>query len=273
LSDKKLVVYGDSFAAPLLNNNNYISWVDILSNKLLLPTYNKAIAGSSIEYSIGLFSEDVKSNYLKSNDIIIFIITSPGRLHLNYQLTKPHTASNFIRNIKLKDTWYNSNVNYINWYLTNRDENIININTVAYLHMLSAYARNNPNSTVLVLSMNRINNFIGLNIDNFLVPDITLWDISENEFGKGITFRNLTPASYGRDPRYNHLSIPNLEILADLLYESLTIKTINNFSYKKFKSNILTRKIRSLEDINYYVDNKILYGIDYFRRVFAQNTL
>ena len=75
-------VYGDSFAAP---SPEFDSWADILGQQLSLPVINKAINGSSTEYAIKNLCVDIKHNLINDDDIIIFVVSTPGRLHLEIQ--------------------------------------------------------------------------------------------------------------------------------------------------------------------------------------------
>ena len=59
------------------------------------------------------------------------------------------------------------------------------------------------------------------------------------------------------DPRANHLTIPNLEILAELVYETITTKSIEHFTMDKFKTNLI-KKITSTEQYLEYVNQGYL---------------
>lgn len=70
----KIAVFGDSFACRIPYNKTP-SWVDLLS--MQHDVTNFAEQGSSLFYSLRLFLES-QSNF----DKVIFVITTPGRLHL-----------------------------------------------------------------------------------------------------------------------------------------------------------------------------------------------
>jgi hypothetical protein len=63
---KKLIVYGDSYVQE--QQDKSLSWISLLANKLDLPIINRAIGGSSVEYSIKSFVKD------KISKIILVLI-------------------------------------------------------------------------------------------------------------------------------------------------------------------------------------------------------
>jgi hypothetical protein len=263
LSSKKLIVYGDSYAEEVLQNP--ISWTSQLATKLNLTMLNRATSGSSIEYSIKYFIEDKLSNIISSDDIIIFIFTALGRLHLKYQIKHPRTASAFaagrfgINYFPNYISYYKQYEKYINWFQKNKDENIFKINASSYFHMLNNYARSNPNNTFIILSVDTLLHPIDIPLlDNFLIPNINLRKISNNEFSSGIDFqsfiRHLTI-----DVRHNHLTIPNSAILAELLYKVIINNDPTILTYDKFLQNILDINIKSKKDYLHYIEKEIVY--------------
>lgn len=265
LNNKKLLVYGDSYAQKIYPYApDYKSWSQVLADKLGLELINNAIGGSSIEYSIKCFIRDKISNVISPNDIIIFIITSMGRLHLKYQNDNPGTASSFkyekfTSNYPVEHiNFYKKNKNFIKWYISNKDEVMDNINTSAYIHMLNSYARSNPDNTILVFSMNNIIHPVEVpSLSNFILPNINLFTISNNEFCKDIDFSSWVRLIVS-DPRPNHFCIPNSDIFANLAYEAICNKDPSIFTYDKFLQNILDKNIESKKDIFYFMDKKLI---------------
>jgi hypothetical protein len=264
---KKLVVYGDSFAENKPVNDFTIGWSILLAAKLKLPYINNAIGGSSIEYSIKKFTHDKLSNKLSADDIIIFVFSNPGRHHLNYQTKKPNSAATFSSGTRcwkdpLDEKYYHANEYHIRWYEANKDEDIFKINASAYIHMLNNYARNNPSSIFVILNMNTLYHPIDVPIlDNFLISNISLLKISNNEFVPGIDIRSFKRKTI-TDPRLSHLTIPNMYILADLLYKVILNKDTSIITYDSFLKNILDKNILSQEDYCYLIDRNLLYNTE-----------
>lgn len=269
----KLFIYGDSFAAysDFRKSENYVSWVTLLANRLqVTDILNRAMSGSSIEFSMRNFISDVLNNLIKKEDIIIFIISSQGRIHTVYQNECPVTASQFLRVNTFENdyldipkdrlSYFKNNKIFIDWYLKNRDEYLININTAAYIHMLSNFAKNNLSNTLILLNLYDIKNPINLDFStNFIYPKVSLMKISTNEFAKGIKWDDWVKVTK-QDVRYNHLSIPNINIFANLLFEMIGSKDPSIFTYNKFKRNFLDKVIKSSSDYENYVNNNILHN-------------
>lgn len=259
---KKLIIYGDSYGQK--HHNPSISWITQLADKLNLSMINRAMPGSSIEYSIKYFIKDKLLNNITQDDIIIFIFTSFGRQHLRYQLTFPETASGFsygnfdIDYPSKHAIYYNTNKNYIRWYEDQKDKNIFKINASSYIHMLNTYARDNPGITFMILSMDTLSHPIDIpNLDNFLISNISLRTLSSNEFSSNISFSSFTEKIIS-EPRYTHLTNPNIAILADLAYKALINKDASFITYDKFFKNILDRNILSKKDYLYFIEKGIL---------------
>ena len=259
---KKLIVYGDSYVQE--QQDKSLSWISLLANKLDLPIINRAIGGSSVEYSIKSFVKDKISKIILPNDIIIFVITSPGRQHLKYQVQYPSTASVFRYETFTPKyptehiNYYNLNKNYIKWYEDNKDDDIFKLNALSYVHMLNSYAKSNPNNTFIILSMNTLLDFIDIPIlDNFIIPNISLKKISDNEFTYPINFTYFTK-KIKIDPRYNHLTIPNVLILTDLVYKSIMDRDSSIITNDKFSKNILDRMFLTEKDYSYFINKGLL---------------
>jgi hypothetical protein len=92
--------------------------------------------------------------------------------------------------------------------------------------------------------------------DNFLIPPILFTNITTNEIIGGYKYMDFVEFTK-YDPRANHLTIPNLEILAELVYETINTKSIENFTMDKFKTNLI-RKITSKDQYLEYVNQGYL---------------
>lgn len=260
----KLLVYGDSFAGPPTRFDDLAySWVDLLASKLQVEYVNKAVAGTSLPYSIKLFTQDYLSNTFLDNDIIIFLITDPTRLHLDRQNEVPRTATRYCINNHFEnknDYWYQINKNYVKWYLLNKDTKIDYINASSYLHMLQNYARNNPKLKIIVLNSFPNSYLIPIinDIDNFIYPDIDLKTISDGEFNNTFSYKDWEKY-LGTDIRSNHFSAPNLEILAESIYKAILYNSSSFINYDNFLKSILDKPIRYKQDYLDYIKKGYLF--------------
>ena len=261
---KTLRAYGDSFLS------NGLGWegkslTTLLGEKLNVPVINKAIAGSSTEYAFIQLTNDIKNKSIDSNDVIIFNTTFPGRLNLEFQNhTRPETAALDLRKPGLFDmlnnsknskdhSWYFKNQKHIEWYMVNQDYNLKLLNIEAYTHTIKDFAYTMPNVTFVVLHNLEFEFAIPGNAfpKNFLHSNISLWQISKNEF----TNKNT---ELGQDPRINHCCIPNLHILSDMLIDAIDQFNITSLTYDKFKQKFID-PIVSLKQYEDYISKGYLY--------------
>jgi hypothetical protein len=91
---------------------------------------------------------------------------------------------------------------------------------------------------------------------NFLIPPIQLNEIALNEIIGRNNYADFVECT-GYDPRINHLTIPNLEILTELVYETINTHSIEHFTIDKFKTNLI-KKITNKEQYLEYVDQGCL---------------
>jgi hypothetical protein len=260
-----LRIYGDSFGASTPDGPR--DWPALLSKKLAIPLVNKAVHGGSTEYAALQFVKDVQSCTIGDTDIIIYIPSTKGRLHFDFQISqRPETASRYCNGPDnrpgIDNTWYNRSKNHIEWWMANWSDPILSMNFESYVHLISNVARSKPNATFLVLT------HIAWGCDlpgvphpaNFFIPPIQFTKITTDEIIGGYEYQNFV--QYTKyDPRSNHLTVPNLCILSDLIYETISTKSIENFTMDKFKTNLI-KKITSEEQYLEYVEQGYL---DYSR--------
>jgi hypothetical protein len=272
---RTLRVYGDSFADSFLD----IGWPEILSKKLNIPLKNNGMSSSSTEYSFKLFMYDVQNNAIGDTDIIIFVTSALGRLYFSYQQNEnPESAALFMRtpspNIRQNWVWYHENKNHIEWWMLNNDRNTQSNSFEAYVQVLKVFAISRPACTVIVLSAFDYNYnedpFQETCPTNFLRSSVILMNISKAELG----FKHDEDLDYSwfaryikLDPRVNHLTNPNLNILAELLAETIETSSITNITYDKFQSNNITQIENKEQYMNYCKNNIISYRSDLLRNL------
>lgn len=258
----KLLVYGDSFAGPANRyDSEAYSWVDILANNLGIPYHNKAVAGSSLQYTISSFIRDHLAEKISEDDIIVFTFTDPNRLHLERQNKFPKTATRYTveSSENKKDYWYQINKNYLKWYFLNKDAELDYINASSYIHLLYGYAKNNPKTKIVVLKSFPDKYYIPIvqDIPNFIFPDIDLKTASDMEFNN-ITYEDWQKP-FGTDIRSNHFSNPNLKILANSIIEALAYGDSTKISYNNFLKEILDSTITTKSQYKKYIEIGYLF--------------
>lgn len=266
----KIYVYGDSYVA---SNEYEVGWVTRLAEKLNKTVVNKGISGSSTEYAIEEFTNDVELSAFLDGDIIIFCTSTPGRLNLMYQRTNPGTGSRFLHNgpDSLEETrWFYKNRRGLQWYIANRNLREAAINHESYIHLLKSFADNNPTIKIILLSNSDHMCHIPLKIhnSNFIRPDIYLNTISSNEIIGRLSYDEWTSSGLRFiDPRINHLSTKNQSILIDLMIEALSTGNTSGFTYDKFLSDIF-EPISSKEQYLSYIHQGLITPLDTFLRFF-----
>jgi hypothetical protein len=248
---KRIVSYGDSFVAPHLYDAK-LGWLRTLSKKMNLPVLNKAVRASSAEYCMVNFYNDINKNKIKNGDVIILSLANPGRVHFEHQNHYPETASLYssvlINNIDSdlpRHKWLKESKEHLKWYLTNVDMDLLSINHSCYMHAIRNCAENFPESVVILLSGWTLEKQIPLpttNPPNFLHIDVPLMEIANREIQDCSSYWDWV-SDCVTDPRVNHFSNQNLEIFADLLFESIDKLDAGIITLDKFKKNIFPKKL------------------------------
>lgn len=265
----KILIYGDSFAAPRKDLGTP-GWTEMLSRSMKLPMLNRAIDGGSTDNAMLKFVKDIKNKKINEDDIVIFVMSTPGRLHLSYQIDYPETASPFLHEVPETYThyrWYKKNRKYILWYLANSDKDLFSIQHESYYQTLKGFAAANPKNIVIFLENSpHYCSLPGIPYpENFLRPNVYLNWISNNEYlEEGTTFRDWIKHTV-YDVRENHFCIPNLKILSSLIQQSIETKQVENFTYDKFESKIYN-PIESIKDYEFWVEKGYIYNCSWRRK-------
>jgi hypothetical protein len=210
----KLFVYGDSFASLSYGPDN-VAWTSLLANKLYASIHNCAIDGGSTENAMLKLTCDIQKNAIEDGDVIVFILSTDGRLHFQFQKQRPETACPYIHDVDTTDPkhqWYKENQEYIKWYITNYDPLLNEMNHECYVHFLRNFAERRPNVTVLVLANSKLyDTFPYVSTpSNFLKPPVSLIKMSDEEIQDKPSrkYEEWTKHTV-YDTRFNHLSNPN----------------------------------------------------------------
>jgi hypothetical protein len=265
-----LYVYGDSFAS---NQDRFPGWAELLKTQLGVELVNRAISGSSTEFSIKKFLRDLAANVWGRNDIVIFVTSTPGRLHLNFQNNiRPDSAAGYMHDVHKvagrDDSWYFQNKSHIEWLLVNQDSKLLAINHEAYVHLIKSIAWSRPDITFIVLA-NSDHEFHTIGVENppnFLTSTTYLNVISTREYiNPDHNYRNWV-AHTRWDLRLNHLSNTNLKILCQLLLDAIQKKDLSNFTYEQFNSRFLDPVYTKSQYDRYIQDDYIpdMYSLKWF---------
>ena len=249
-------VFGDSYAA----TQNGLEWPFKVGQALGLPVHNFAVSGGSTEYAIRTFFN--KCQNIPDNDPVIFVASTVGRMHFEFQNQHPGTScwgyqSNINTNNHAAVDWFIDNRDHIRWYITNVDFKLAHITHLGYKALLKNFAESRS-GTVLFLENSDIAGpaEITNTLNNFINPKIFLCTISEHEIIGRPSYNEWTQyTTY--DPRVNHLTEPNLETLARLVINVISNPIIDNitaFHYEQFQQDII-QVIASYEDFNRCIQN------------------
>jgi hypothetical protein len=266
---KTLHVYGDSYcnsgsgAYPSDSYYTRPDWIQLLvTGRHKSNLRNFAVSGGSTENAMLKFMKDVEDDSFTSEDVIIFQTSTPGRLHFQFQNDRPETAAPYWFDVDVLDpkhTWYRQNQRYIKWYLQNFDNNINIINHSCYIQTISNFAKLRPDLTFVILQNTFQESPIPLpqSTKNCMIVPIELDTVSNNELRRPYTYNDWI-SSTRYDARVNHLSINNLNKLAELVSESLDTREINNFTYDVFEKRVFS-PIRNKAEYNLYVERRMIY--------------
>jgi hypothetical protein len=230
---------------------------------------NAAVGSGSSEYAMIRFQESVRRDEIQDGDIVIMQLTTVGRLDLEFQRRYPATASQFLREIKREHPqydWYKNNRSNLQWYLLNRDDDLLALNRESYIHVMKNYAQQFPKRTVILLqnSLHDSRFPLAYTPPNFLMPQIDLQQISEAEivdlYPNGGWDWWCQHTFY--DFRDMHLTVPNQEILAECIYQSCQSLSVANFTYDHFLTNVCVDRIDSVDRYLQYVDRGLIAHAD-----------
>jgi hypothetical protein len=271
----KLHIYGDSFAEGNkkwdIENINYC-WPEKVAENLGLKFINNAISGSSAEFSMYRFVNDIENENIDSDDIIIYVQTSFDRLYFNYFIHDNPRMSCYFLGVNKEEinstpqySYFRENYDHLVWYYNNIEEKINRLYHESFLHSIKNYAVNNPGVKILLLLLEPMSELAEMDHfgffenlpKNLYFPNLSLRTISENEFTDTWDVQRWSKIA-GYDPRVNHFSCPNLETLVNLTTNTFKEGSIENWSVDKFATKIFSR-VDTLEKYLDYCDQKMLW--------------
>lgn len=266
----KLIIYGDSFASRNIRadvQNKQFCWAERVAKNLDLKYINNAVSGSSAEFSMYKFVDDIENNRIDSNDYIIYVQTNHNRLYSNHFIHKqPDMSAAFPwlskEEIESNSKYYYFRQNYDHfvWYYSNLEQKVDILHHESFLHSIKSYAAHNPGLKILLLLLEPIEDHFGFfeNLPkNLYFPNLSLNNISEDEFEDNWNVKKWSKL-VGVDPRLNHLSRPNLKTLANLATDTFRNGYVGNWDKDKFITKIFSQ-VDTLEKYVDYCNKKMLW--------------
>jgi len=247
-------VFGDSYAAP----HQGLDWPLKVSRALGLPLYNFAVSGSSTDYAIRKLFDEYKK--IPVNDVVIFVASTVGRLHFDFQNQYPATScwrddADAYSNDEKVSKYFKDSRDHIRWYYTNLDFKLAHITHLGYKAVIKNFAESRPGTVIFLENTDILGPQEIINTPfNFINPKIFLCPISENEIiGRPSYDKWVKYTQY--DARVNHLTEPNLETLARLITNVIADPSTANrdaFQYSAFQKDILDI-ITNRNELNAYI--------------------
>jgi len=257
---KSIWVFGDSYAAPDLQSD----WPARVGQGIGDPVRNYAISGGSTEYAVRtLFG---RINHIPDDDVVIFVASTLGRIHFEFQNQQPHTStwkdgSDLASLNDGPSQWFKDNRDHLRWYLTNQDLGLASITHFGYKTVLKNFAESRSGIVLFLENSNTNPPAELVNIpNNFINPKIFLNTISECEIINRSPYDEWVKHTVW-DARINHMTLPNLATLANLVVNVInhpTAANIDAFQYKEFRQDIMSI-ITSPKDFDFYVQNGYLH--------------
>jgi hypothetical protein len=272
-------VYGDSYTAPKGVWTGKIdhrpTWINDLAIRLNQEVLNQAVSGASTERAFKLMYRDCYNGEIHNGDVVIFTVSSPGRIHFEYindQKPGQSTIANYIDAIEsntpsklfLQDrVWLKDHVKEIKWWLANADLELINMTYGAFVGWIRDQAMANKAITWVVLykEMPKYLSYSRDVSDNFiefkrLLDDINLAEIYPRNFYS--QFTKYTDW----DPRGNHFTNQNTEILVSGMTEAIVKQDaalLNNLNFVQDCIDVIKNK----SEYQRYIDLGIINYCEY----------
>lgn len=222
-----LVLFGDSFVSEW-DSSDHPSWFDLLAKELNTTYKTYGTRGSSFEYSTLMFYQYLMNDY-DSEDVIVFVLTSPNRSPVVTDEFDPSWAAQAYgkvfykeqnsRDKKIIDGLSDSSEHYNRYRTYYKDWFMLQSNDLilAQRYVLLTALHSLSNKTVSLSGWdtelpisNKFNNHLSA----------SLWQAAENQITDG-HFVDLL-SKHGRDFRQNHFHEENHIILKNGVYSCLT---------------------------------------------------
>jgi len=254
-SDEKIVVFGDSFAhsggmfknKQAENRFNNKSWYGHLHHRTQKQIWNYGDGGTSLQYSKQNLFSYLNSEDYNEDDCIVFVTTSYTRVPVfpigddRYKPSMQAQLLTFLTDnngtlakrgalgdgdMKSYDLFkqYKKQIEWLSYTLSKED-------FINELRMLQVFLNSLPNKTLLLPAFNYPE------VDRFLdIKKFCLLDVSEREpLNESLYLNKEHPRIMGEDPRKQHMSDRNNEVLAVKIANYFKNGDIKTFSMEGFE--------------------------------------
>jgi hypothetical protein len=199
----KLWLFGDSFTSQAINNSEQC-WPNLLATKLGISEYeNFAECGVSNDWIFYMLTSNI--NNLEVDD---FVVVQTTQKHRQWFFENQPTIANYwIKDFSKFVTAEQSLAvdKYVEHLQTDK---LDDVRWVQFSLALERLAQLLPVNMLVLPGFNSVNGVIG-----------TLVDTSENEFVTANGAQKYFDNNDGKDPRNNHLSTENHQILVDKIFK------------------------------------------------------
>ena len=271
---KNIRVYGDSYCSSCYPSGNNIAdhWTSILSRKLNCNEVNRAVPGTSNAVIYTRLKEDIQRKKFSDSDTecIIFQFSTIGRYYNNHIIKEiPDACSSVIHaspdmRTSIKE-YYEENKEHIKWAISEYSPEVEWHHMESTLYWLKHYVSvKYPNIKIVVLFNYlypiSIDTSLLMTTENFICLDhFSLTETSFSEIKGNKNFIEVLEFTKG-DPRSNHLTIPNLEILANSIFNVIKTNDKSYINYESFHKNNFG-KIENKEQFNQMVAEGVIHYI------------
>ena len=256
-SNEKIVIFGDSFASSdgdfevkeneIEFNNN--SWYGVLHHRTQKQIWNYGHGGTSLQYSKQQLFNYLNREDYNENDCIVFITSSYNRVPI-FPIGDPKYKPNFQAQIlsfltdgkevmskQRKGILADGNMESYHLFRKHKKEiewlsaTLSKEDFVNELRMLQVFLNSLPNKTLLIPAFNYPE------ADRFLdIKEFCLLDVSEREpINETLYLNKEHPRIMGIDPRKQHMSDRNNEILGIMIDNYFKNEDVNIFSLEGFE--------------------------------------
>lgn len=276
-------VYGDSYTAPKgdWKIDHRPTWVDHLGKTLNTEVINLAQPGASTERAYKLMYLDHQQGKIGSGDVVIFTVSSAGRIHFEYiNREKPGQAA-ILNNLDiiesgskgklfLKDrNWLQENIQHIKWWVANADFDLIHASYGAYVSWIKdqAYANKDITWVILYKEMPKYQFFNDHMPNNFIDFRYELDKISQAEIIEQVSYGKFTTYT-DWDPRGNHFTNQNVEILVKQMAAAITQRDSSMLDANGFNRSCIG-VIKNKTDYQNYIDSGTINYCQYIYETLA----
>lgn len=266
---KELRVYGDSYTATWYRDGGdkqtAHNWTNMLAKKLGYQEVNKAVSGGSNASVYSRLQDDIKKNIICNNKTgaIVVQLSTLGRFYNEWTLKNyPAAGSTYLHGHQLSpNQYYEDNKDHIKWWIAENNISLESLGIETFLHWLKYFVAKKYSNVKIIVMFNTINkgwDFSQLkNTENFLCfNDFTLTNVSFDEYGRKYSFLDFV--KYTKvDPRGNHLCDPNLELLADTMFNCLQSNETSMLTEDIFLKNVIDQ-IKNEHEYNKYIDKGVI---------------